>query len=47
MEKKKTSPFVYVMLIAVIVALGVFIFRRLQQNAEDRRAIDKIYPRAQ
>jgi predicted Na+-dependent transporter len=47
MEKKKTSPLVYVVLIAIIIALGVFIFRRLQQNAEDRRAIEKIYPRAQ
>ena len=42
MEKKKTSPIVYVLLIAAIIALGVFIFHRLDQNAKDRAEIDKI-----
>ena len=41
MEKKKTSPIVYVRLIAVVVALSVFIFRRIRQNTEDSKEIDK------
>jgi hypothetical protein len=43
MEKKKTSPFVYVIVIAIIVSLGVFIVQRLRQNAADKRAIDKVF----
>jgi uncharacterized membrane protein len=41
MENKKTSPLVYIVLIAVIAALGVFSFRRIRQNAEDRKTIDQ------
>jgi hypothetical protein len=42
MEKKKTSPLVYVALIAAILALGVFIVQRLRHNAEDQRQINKV-----
>jgi preprotein translocase subunit YajC len=41
MEKKKTSPVVYMVLLIVIVAAGVFIFQRLRQNADDKKAIQK------
>ena len=33
MEKKRTSPFAYLIIIAIIVALGLFIVQRLRQNA--------------
>ena len=40
-EKKKTSPLVYVLLIAILLGLGYFIIQRLTRNGEDRKAIDK------
>ena len=43
MEKRKTPAWVYIVLIAVIVALGVFIVQRLHQNAEDDKAIKKMF----
>jgi F0F1-type ATP synthase assembly protein I len=41
MEKKSTPLYVYILLIAGIVAIGVFIFQRIAQNASDREHIDK------
>ena len=40
-EKKKTSPFVYVLLIGIVLGLGFFIIQRITRNREDRKAIDK------
>jgi preprotein translocase subunit YajC len=40
-EKKKTSPFVYMLLVAILLGLGYFIIQRLTRNSEDRKAIDK------
>jgi uncharacterized membrane protein (DUF106 family) len=40
-EKKKTSPFVYALLIAIVLGLGYFIIQRITRNHEDRKAIDK------
>ena len=41
-QKKKTPLYVYVVLIAIILALGVFIVQRLRQNAADRKEIDRL-----
>ena len=41
MERKKTSPIVYILLIAIIGGLSYFIFQRVRQNIEDRKVIDK------
>lgn len=43
MERKKTPFIVYVVLAAVVIALGIFIVQRLAQNAQDRKAIDKSF----
>jgi hypothetical protein len=40
-EKKKTSPVVYVLLIAIVLGLGYFIIQRITRNDQDRKAIDK------
>ena len=41
MDKQKTSPFVYLVLIAIIAALGVFIVQRIRHNAADHKQIDR------
>ena len=41
MEKKKTSPIVYMLLIAGIMTNEHLIFHRLEQNAKDQE-IDKL-----
>jgi hypothetical protein len=40
-DKQKTSPFVYIVLIAVIAALGIFMIQRHRHNVEDRKQIDR------
>ncbi|MEZ0265898.1 MAG: hypothetical protein ACAI43_14300 [Phycisphaerae bacterium] len=38
--RPKTSVWVYVLLVAVVAGLGVFIVLRIRDNAADRKAID-------
>ena len=45
MEKKKTPIIVYVILLAIIIGLGVFIVQRLIHNAQDKKEIDRLMTR--